>query len=211
MLWSIWRRCIEIFHFILKIQLEFIYFEIYWGSAFYFTECSFPSHQTEDWHNHDTCSNYNFGIETLLLFLSKYETVKAVHFARDVLCICQVICQRLGALSFSQLLPDMRLYVTFDWTLMLSTAIINILIILHSEQTWNSLLRKAVMSRYAQKHRHISSVALLWLDKQVDFSMTANTYTFRVTSFCPSHLYKQLTMTCGYIFKRLHSVGHGRG
>lgn len=81
----------------------------------------------------------------------KCDTVKAVHFARDMLPICQVICKRLGSVS-TLLLPTATSNGLYHYcyegqscqylnpTLCLT---INSL----SEQTRNPLLRRAVMSR----------------------------------------------------------------
>lgn len=169
---------------------------MYWDFSFHFEKSSWNSFTLRfigdqpfilqsAVFRHDTCSNNFF-------YLSKYEMVKAVHFTRDVLSICQVICKRLG--SVSTLLTTDAWYETvchlgFDITAVESNHI-NILIpyyILSSTAFQNrhgNLYLEELWWIDMQQHRHmfLPSVVLLWFDKQVDSSVAADTHHFLLSS-----------------------------
>lgn len=100
-----------------KIQLEFIYFEIYWGFSLLFHRVLFSASPEGRLTHPRHLFKLQFCHPECFFFLSECETVKAVHFTRDMLSICQVICKRLGSVStlFPQLLPDTVSIPSWNW------------------------------------------------------------------------------------------------
>lgn len=200
-----------------KIQLELIYFEIFWGSAFYFTECSFPSHQTEDWQNHDTCSNYNLAIQTIknsffsslrASQISSFYKRRVIHLPSDLQKAwkckhspshnCSLIWDCMPSWIWHYCCPEQ----SYQYPNPTLHFIINSL----SEQTWNSLLRRAVMTRYAAMPTHspqeLSCLDLTnwwispWLLTRITFCCLLLSVSFIQTAYDDLWLYFQPSAFC---------------